>query len=65
MHCYTCQTDEQHRQLGEDEKVWLRNRIGRNKVDEFWVCTATGCRNLRTGMNKRPFDITIRLPEPD
>ncbi|KAK1184838.1 hypothetical protein B7755_046205 [Streptomyces sp. NBS 14/10] len=65
MYCYTCQSDEQHRRLTAGEKVWLKNRTGRKSVEEFFMCTRTGCRNLRTGFNKHPFDPVIRVPLPD
>ena len=65
MYCFTCASDEQHRQLSADEQSWLRGRTGRRHVGDFFVCVAPGCRNLRTGFDKRPFADTIRLPEPD
>ncbi|MFB7534570.1 hypothetical protein ACFC0C_41515 [Streptomyces sp. NPDC056178] len=65
MYCYTCESDEQHRRLNATEKVWLKNRTGRRTVEEFFMCKAPGCRNLRTGFNKRPFDPVIRVPVPD
>ncbi|AXE82092.1 hypothetical protein [Streptomyces atratus] len=65
MYCYTCESDEQHRRLNATEKAWLKNRTGRKTVEEFFMCKASGCRNLRTGFNKRPFDPVIRVPLPD
>ncbi|WP_030687845.1 hypothetical protein [Streptomyces sp. NRRL B-1347] len=63
--CYTCDRFEPHRKLTGRETAWLKNRLGRAGVHEFLVCLAPGCRNLRTGGNKRPFDDTIRLPVLD
>ncbi|MGA4841906.1 hypothetical protein [Streptomyces sp. G45] len=60
--CYTCDRFEPHRRLDEREAAWLKGRLGRASVNEFLVCLAPGCRNLRTGGNKRPFDSTIRVP---
>ncbi|MFE7245990.1 hypothetical protein ACWD4L_39490 [Streptomyces sp. NPDC002596] len=65
MYCYTCDSDEQHRPLTRDEKVWLKNRTGRRTVEEFFMCKAPSCRNVRSGFNKRPFDPVIRVPLPD
>lgn len=65
MYCYTCESDEEHRRLNATEKVWLKNRTGRKTVEEFFMCKAPGCRNLRTGFNKRPFEPVIRVPLPD
>lgn len=65
MYCFTCDSDERHRALTTDEKVWLKALTGRRTVEEFFMCGATGCRNLRTGFNKRPFDPVIRVPLPD
>jgi hypothetical protein len=62
MYCNTCKSDEQHRRLTNDEKSWLKNLIRRKTVEEFFMCTAPGCRNLRTGFNKRPFDPVLRVP---
>lgn len=64
-YCYTCDSDEEHRPLTAKEKVWLKNRTGRRSVEEFVMCTAEGCRNLRTGFDKHPFDPVIRVPLPD
>ncbi|MFJ2116303.1 MULTISPECIES: hypothetical protein [unclassified Streptomyces] len=65
MYCYTCDSDEQHRPLNATEKLWLKERTGRKSVEEFFMCKAPSCRNLRTGFNKRPFDPVIRVPLPD
>ncbi|GGY89779.1 hypothetical protein [Streptomyces nitrosporeus] len=65
LYCYTCDSDEHHRPLTENEKVWLRDETGRRKVDEFFMCTAPKCRNVRSGFNKRPFDPVRRVPLPD
>ncbi|WP_254886291.1 hypothetical protein [Streptomyces sp. NA02950] len=65
MYCYTCGSDEQHRPLTTAEKAWLKNRTGRKSVEEFFMCTKSGCRNLRTGFKQRPFDPVIRVPLPD
>ncbi|MFJ6360895.1 hypothetical protein ACIQIE_06855 [Streptomyces globisporus] len=65
MYCYTCDSDEQHRSLTATEKTWLRGRTGRRSVDEFFVCEAPECRNVRSGFNKHPFDPVIRVPPPD
>lgn len=65
MYCFTCDSDEQHRALTTNEKVWLRAHTGRRAVEEFFMCGAPGCRNLRTGFNKRPFVPVIRVPLPD
>jgi hypothetical protein len=64
-YCSTCDSDEEHRPLSTKEKVWLKNRTGRKSVEEFVMCMAQGCRNLRTGFDKRPFDPVIRVPLPD
>jgi hypothetical protein len=61
-YCDTCKSHEEHRQLEPKEKDRLIRRTGRRKVDEFLVCTKPGCRNLRTGFDKRPFGDHIRLP---
>ncbi len=60
--CVTCNSDEEHRPLTDSEKDWLKKKTGRKYVDEFLVCMAAGCRNLRTGSNKRPFKSHLRLP---
>ncbi|MGW3658937.1 hypothetical protein ACWD6R_26115 [Streptomyces sp. NPDC005151] len=65
MYCFTCDSDEQHRPLTRNEKVWLKNRTGRRTVEEFFMCKAPSCRNVRSGFNKRPFDPVIRVPLPD
>ncbi|MEU2558658.1 hypothetical protein ABZ626_04850 [Streptomyces longispororuber] len=64
-YCWTCDADEPHRKLEGSERSWLKNRLGRAAVNEFLVCLAPGCRNLRTGSNKRPFPEPIRLPALD
>lgn len=63
--CYTCDSDESHRRLTENEKTWLKNRTGRKSVEEFFMCKAPKCRNVRSGFNKRPFDPVIRVPLPE
>ncbi|MDQ0793363.1 hypothetical protein [Streptomyces sp. B1I3] len=65
MYCSTCDSDEEHRSLTPGEKAWLKDRTGRKAVEEFFMCKAPECRNLRTGFNKRPFDPVIRVPLPD
>ncbi|MFJ9034036.1 hypothetical protein ACIRQP_37310 [Streptomyces sp. NPDC102274] len=65
MYCYTCGSDEEHRPITDSEKVWLRNLTGQKNVEAFFMCTKSGCRNLRTGFNKHPFDPVIRVPLPD
>ncbi|MEI7032148.1 hypothetical protein [Streptomyces pratensis] len=65
LYCRPCDSDEQHRRLTADEKNWLRKRTGRRSVEEFFLCTAPTCRNVRSGFNKRPFDPVIRLPQVD
>ncbi|MEO3756505.1 hypothetical protein [Streptomyces sp. B6B3] len=62
MYCWTCDSDETHRNLTDAESTWLKNRLGRKFVNEFFMCEASGCRNLRTGLNKKPFDVPIRVP---
>ncbi|WP_438293809.1 hypothetical protein [Streptomyces sp. HUAS TT7] len=62
MYCDTCKSDEEHRPLDAEEKAWLRHRTGRKNVEDVWVCMRPGCRNLRTGFDKRPFAGHIRLP---
>lgn len=64
MYCHTCDSDERHRPLTADEKTWLKGKAGRSKVDEFHMCEAEGCRNVRSGYNKRPFEPVIRIPLP-
>ncbi|MEV7405873.1 hypothetical protein AB0N93_36605 [Streptomyces sp. NPDC091267] len=63
--CYTCDSDEPHRSLTGNEKTWLKNRTGRKNVDEFIMCKAPSCRNVRSGFNKHPFEPVIRVPLPD
>ncbi len=63
MPCYTCKSDEEHRPLTSSERDWLKKDTGRKNVDNFFVCTAPGCRNLRTGFNQHPFDHVKRLPQ--
>ncbi|MGW1158028.1 hypothetical protein ACWD48_07320 [Streptomyces sp. NPDC002519] len=72
MYCFTCDTDQPHRALNHAEQTWLGERLGRASVREFRMCEAvldaeTGkqCRNLRTGMNKKPFARPIRVPVPE
>lgn len=65
MYCFTCGSDEEHRPLTGNEKIWLKNRTGRRTVEEFFMCKAPSCRNVRSGFNKRPFDPVIRVPLPD
>lgn len=62
MYCNTCESDEQHRRLTDDEKAWLKNFTRRKTVEDFFMCTAPGCRNLRTGWDKRPFTPVLRVP---
>ncbi|RKN40519.1 hypothetical protein [Streptomyces hoynatensis] len=62
MYCFTCGSGEPHRRLNDKEKDWLKKRLGRKSVDEFFICVAPGCRNTRTGLNKKPFDSPIRVP---
>ncbi|MYQ79808.1 MULTISPECIES: hypothetical protein [unclassified Streptomyces] len=64
LFCYTCNSDEMHRPLTDDEKSWLRGETGRAKVDEFFMCEAPTCRNVRSGYVKRPFHPVIRIPVP-
>ncbi|MFD9885497.1 hypothetical protein ACFWZT_29025 [Streptomyces alboflavus] len=63
-YCWTCDADEPHRKLSDAEQAWLKHRLGRASVNEFLVCLAPDCRNLRTGSNKKPFPEAIRLPKP-
>ncbi|MFF0333766.1 hypothetical protein ACFYUM_14425 [Streptomyces fimicarius] len=65
LYCYTCDSDEKHRPLTAGEKTWLRGRTGRRSVEEFFMCEAPSCRNVRSGFNKRPFAPVIRVPLPD
>ncbi|MGA6154985.1 hypothetical protein ACPEIC_16745 [Stenotrophomonas sp. NPDC087984] len=65
MYCYTCGTDELHRRLTADEKVWVKNSTRRKSVEDVFMCKAPSCRNLRTGFQKRPFDPVLRLPLPE
>ncbi|OIJ90270.1 hypothetical protein [Streptomyces colonosanans] len=72
MYCFTCDADQPHRPLTRAEEAWLKERLGRASVREFWMCeaelnteTKKQCRNLRTGMNKKPFARPIRVPVPD
>ncbi|MDI3409440.1 hypothetical protein [Streptomyces cavernicola] len=62
-YCFTCDSYEEHRKLDEEEQAKLRRRLGRSSVNEFLVCVAPDCFNLRTGWNKRPFPEPIRLSE--
>ncbi|WP_306190149.1 MULTISPECIES: hypothetical protein [unclassified Streptomyces] len=71
-YCHTCDADQPHRKLSAAEAAMLKERLGRNSVNEFWICEAvldaeTGeqCRNLRTGGNKKPFPRPIKLPVPE
>ncbi|WP_328898679.1 MULTISPECIES: hypothetical protein [unclassified Streptomyces] len=64
LFCYTCDSREMHRPLADDEKSWLRGKTGRMKVDEFFMCEAPECRNVRSGYVKRPFNPVIRIPAP-
>lgn len=68
-YCWTCKAEQQHRQLTKAEEDWLKERLGRAKVGEFWLCenvldpeTGKQCRNLRKGFDKKPFDTPIRVP---
>lgn len=65
LYCRTCDSDEEHRRLHPAEKDWLKELTGRKYVEEFFMCTAPDCRNLRTGFNKRPFVSVVRVPLPD
>lgn len=60
--CSTCKRDEEHRPLTRSEKDWAKEQTGRKNVDDFLVCTAEGCRNLRTTWTPRPFKSILRLP---
>ncbi|MDT0465518.1 MULTISPECIES: hypothetical protein [Streptomyces] len=69
MYCFTCDTDQPHRELNRAEQSWLEERLGRAAVREFRMCEAVldtesgkQCRNLRTGGNKKPFARPIRVP---
>ncbi|MDI5967429.1 hypothetical protein POF50_030555 [Streptomyces sp. SL13] len=61
-YCYTCRSDEMHRPLTDVEKTWLKQKTGRKYVHDCFMCTAEGCRNVREGGNKHPFDPVIRIP---
>lgn len=61
-YCYTCGSHEEHRPLTDVEKVWLREKADKKYVDDVLMCKKPGCRNLRTGFDKHPFDPVIRLP---
>ncbi|WP_030564113.1 hypothetical protein [Streptomyces aureocirculatus] len=62
-YCWTCDAHEPHRKLDGPEQSWLKKRLGRVSVNEFLVCLAPNCRNLRTGSNKKPFPEAVRLPD--
>ncbi|MEK8141968.1 hypothetical protein NKH18_02775 [Streptomyces sp. M10(2022)] len=62
MYCCTCDSDEQHRSLTANEKVWLKNLTGRKNVEEFFMCNAPSCRNVRSGFNKRPSPLPSASP---
>lgn len=71
-YCWTCGADQQHRQLDKKEEDWLKERLGRSGVGEFWLCvnvldvdSGKQCRNLRTGFNKKPFAEPIKVPVLD
>ncbi|MBO0515519.1 hypothetical protein J0695_27540 [Streptomyces beijiangensis] len=64
MPCSTCKRREPHRWLTTAEKQVLREATGRKYVDDFLVCVAPDCGNLRTGFNQNPFDKPRKLPEP-
>jgi hypothetical protein len=64
IYCSTCDSFEPHRPLSGAEKTWLKDRIRARNVDNYLMCTAQGCRNLRTGMNKAPFAPELRVPPP-
>ncbi|MFD6325826.1 hypothetical protein ACFWOL_23795 [Streptomyces sp. NPDC058442] len=70
--CWTCDADQQHRQLDKAEQDWLKERLGRTGVNEFWLCenvldpdTGRRCRNLRTGFVMKPFPKAVRVPVPE
>ncbi|WP_274558464.1 hypothetical protein [Streptomyces spiramyceticus] len=61
-YCETCDSTEQHRQLSNSEKTWLKGQIHVRNVDAYIMCVREGCRNLRTGWDKRPFTPPLRVP---
>ncbi|MFF8030940.1 MULTISPECIES: hypothetical protein [unclassified Streptomyces] len=68
-YCVTCGGYQRHRRLDKKEEDWLKERLGRSGVGEFWLCvnvldpdTGRQCRNLRTGFNKKPFAEPIKAP---
>ncbi|MFE2282179.1 hypothetical protein ACFXAE_34080 [Streptomyces sp. NPDC059454] len=67
--CWTCDSEQQHRQLNKAEQEELKKRLGRVSVSEFRLCvnvldpdTGKQCRNLRTGWDKKPFTPPIKMP---
>ena len=68
-YCVTCGGYQRHRRLDKKEEDWLKERLGRSGVGEFWLCvnvldpdTGRQCRNLRTGWDKKPFTPPIKMP---
>ncbi|MBB5938624.1 hypothetical protein [Streptomyces zagrosensis] len=43
--CYTCDTDEPHRPLTDNEKIWLKNQTGHKNVDGYFMCEAPKCQS--------------------
>ncbi|MFF0787909.1 hypothetical protein [Streptomyces spiralis] len=67
--CYTCGTDQPHRQPQDDrERDFIRKLAKKRKpnayVEDYWICvsTAQDCRNIRTGLRVKPFDPPVRMP---
>ncbi|MEV7138316.1 hypothetical protein [Streptomyces tauricus] len=70
--CYTCGTDEPHRQPKDDrERNVIRKLAGKQKdnafVDDYWICVTTDrdCRNIRYAYVAKPFDPPRKMPNPE
>ncbi|MFH8752378.1 hypothetical protein ACH4GK_24290 [Streptomyces rimosus] len=63
LYCSTCKKEEPHRSPeGEREKQWLRRLTGKGYVDDYWICTRPGCRNIRYRWEGKTFDPPERMP---
>ncbi|MGW6061527.1 hypothetical protein [Streptomyces sp. NPDC055189] len=41
-----------HRKLNDAEAEELKDRLGKNNVDEYWICDKLSCRHVRTGFKQ-------------
>ena len=64
--CYTCGFDELHRPLTENQEEVIEGEIDKELFKKLrgtlLMCTAEGCRYVRTGASKRPFTSVKRIP---